>query len=183
MQTEKRELQRIRTESELLLTADEVNGVYDRMAYDIQVALATSRPLVVSVLTGGLIPTGQLLPKLDMQLELDYLHATRYRGGTRGGELHWITRPTLPLAERTILIIDDILDQGLTLKAIQQYCTDQGAERVYTAVLVEKRVNARPVKVEVDFVGIEVENRYVFGCGMDYHGYFRNLPEIRAVVD
>lgn len=180
---EQQELRRVLEESDLLHTAAEIQTVYDRMAEDIRAVLADTRPIALSVLTGGLIPTGQLLPRLNIALELDYLHATRYRGGTRGGELHWITRPTIPLAGRTVLIIDDILDAGLTLKAIQKYCAGQGAGRVYTAVLVEKRVSARPVTVEVDFVGIEVEDRYVFGCGMDYHGYFRNLPEIRAVVD
>lgn len=177
------ELERIRTESDLLHTEEEICVVYDRMAVEIRRELGDTMPLVLSILTGGLIPTGQLLPRLDMDLELDYLHATRYRGGTRGGELHWITRPTVPLKGRTVLIVDDILDEGLTLCAIQKYCIEQGAGRAYTAVLVEKRVEKRPVDVTAEFVGIVVEDRYVFGCGMDYHGYFRNLPEIRAVKD
>lgn len=180
---EQQELNRVFEESELLHTATEINAVYDRMAADIQAVMADTNPIVLSILTGGLIPAGQLLPRLNIRLELDYLHATRYRGGTRGGELHWITRPTIPLQGRTILVIDDILDEGLTLKAIRKYCADQGAKKVYTAVLVEKKLSPRPARVNVDFAGIEVDNRYVFGCGMDYHGYYRNLPEIRAVME
>lgn len=178
---QEQELKRVFEASDLLHTAAEIQTVYDRMADEIQSEIATTNPIALSVLTGGLIPSGQLLPRLAMNLELDYLHATRYRGGTRGGELHWITRPRVPMKGRTVLIIDDILDEGLTLKAIQKYCADEGASRVYTAVLVEKRVTMRPVTVDAEFVGLEVEDRYVFGCGMDYHGYFRNLPDIRAV--
>jgi hypoxanthine phosphoribosyltransferase len=182
MSIDAKEAARVRLRSDLLYTAAEINAVYDRMAAEIQLQLGQSRPIVLAVLTGGLIPAGQLLPRLDFLLELDYLHATRYRGETRGAGLHWITRPSLPLAGRTLLIVDDILDEGLTLAAIQAYCREQGAEKVYTAVLVEKRLAQRPVEVQAEFVGVEVDNRYVFGCGMDYHGFHRNLPGIHAVT-
>ena len=183
MSVDAKEAERVRRQSDLLYSGAEISAVYDRLAGEIQSQLGQSEPVVLAVLTGGLIPAGQLLPRLDFLLELDYLHATRYQGGTRGGGLRWITRPSLPLAGRTLLIVDDILDQGLTLAAIQAYCREQGANEVYTAVLVEKKLAQRPVEVQAEFVGVEVEDRYVFGCGMDYHGYHRNLPGIYAVTD
>lgn len=163
-----------------LFSKDQVEQALDRMAAAIHTELADRDPIVLCVMTGGLIPTGHLLTRLDFPLHIDYLHATRYRGTNRGGELHWITRPSLPLAGRTLLVVDDILDEGLTLAAILAYLREQGAASVYSAVLVEKRHERRTPGITADFVGIEVEDRYVFGCGMDYHGYHRNLPGIYA---
>ena len=134
-----------------------------------------------TVMTGGLILAGRLLPKLIFPLQVDYLHATRYRGDTSGGELHWIAHPSFPLKDRTVLVMDDILDEGLTLQSILQACRNEGAKDVFSAVLVKKLHDRCIDNVIADFVGLEVEDRYVFGCGMDYHNYHRNLPGIYAV--
>ncbi len=174
------EAERVYREADELCSPLEVNRTLDAMAADISRALSGADPIVISVMTGGLVFAGRLLPRLLFPLQLDYLHATRYRGGTRGGELHWITRPTLPLAGRTLLVVDDILDEGYTLQAILEYCHAEGAKQVMSAVLVRK-LHDRCADVQADFVGLEVEDRYVFGCGMDYHGYHRNLPGIYAV--
>lgn len=164
-----------------ICSPQQINTALDTMAAAITQRLRDTDPIVICVMTGGLIPTGHLLTRLDFPLHIDYLHATRYRGETRGGELHWITRPALPLAGRTLLVVDDILDEGLTLAAILDYLRGQGAAAVYSAVLVKKRHDRRVNHIQADFVGLEVEDRYVFGCGMDYHGYFRNLPGIYAL--
>lgn len=164
-----------------LYSEEQVNQALDRMAAEISTELAERDPIVICVMTGGLIPAGHLLTRLNFPLHIDYLHASRYRGETRGGELHWVTRPSLPLAGRTLLVVDDILDEGLTLAAIIDYLRGQGAAAVYSAVLVEKLHERRAAGVSADFIGMEVEDRYVFGCGMDYHGYHRNLPGIYAV--
>ncbi len=166
-----------------LYSPAQVNTALDRMAEAIRARLADTDPIVHCVMTGGLIPAGHLLTRLDFPLHIDYLHATRYRGATRGGELHWITRPSLPFAGRTVLVIDDILDEGLTLTAILAYLREQGAAQVFSAVLVKKLHDRRPAHVTADFVGLEVEDRYVFGCGMDFHGYHRNLLGIYAVQE
>lgn len=166
-----------------LYSPAQVNAALDRMAQEIRARLAGTDPIVHCVMTGGLIPAGHLLTRLDFPLHIDYLHATRYRGETRGGELHWITRPALPFAGRTVLVIDDILDEGLTLAAILAYLREQGAAAVYSAVLVKKLHDRRPAHLTADFVGLEVEDRYVFGCGMDFHGYHRNLLGIYAAQD
>ncbi|MFP5505562.1 MAG: hypoxanthine-guanine phosphoribosyltransferase [Gammaproteobacteria bacterium] len=170
-------------EADELYSPTDVNAALDRMAEAIIAELGERDPIVICVMTGGLIPAGHLLTRLEFPLHIDYLHATRYRGATRGGELHWITRPSLPLAGRTVLVVDDILDEGLTLKAILEYLRGQGAAAVYSAVLVKKLHDRRDENVSADFIGLEVEDRYVFGCGMDYHGYHRNLPGIYAVRD
>ncbi|WJW76757.1 hypoxanthine-guanine phosphoribosyltransferase [Thiohalobacter sp. IOR34] len=175
------EAQKVYLESDQLYSPAEIEATLDRLAGEISARLAGSNPIVLSVMTGGLVFAGRLLPRLQFPLQLDYLHATRYRGGTRGGELHWFCRPTLPLSGRTLLILDDILDEGLTLEAILDDCRRAGAAAVYSAVLVRKCHDRCADHVCADFVGLEVEDRYVFGCGMDYHDYHRNLPGIHAV--
>jgi hypoxanthine phosphoribosyltransferase len=172
-------LRQIRDEAVMLHGPEAVRAALDRMAGEITVALDGTLPIVLCVLNGGIIPTGHLLTRLAFPLETDYLHATRYRGKTTGGqEIAWLCKPHLPLQGRTVLLVDDILDEGHTLKAISEYCRGAGAARVYTAVLVEKRHDRRVAGMTADFVGLAVEDRYVFGCGMDYKGYLRNLDGI-----
>lgn len=173
--------QTVYAQAKMLYSEEQVNHALDRMGAEISAELAMRDPIVICVMTGGLIPMGHLLTRLNFPLHIDYLHASRYRGTTSGGELHWTVRPSLSLAGRTLLVVDDILDEGLTLAAILDYLKEQGAAAVYSAVLVEKIHDRRTPGVSADFIGVEVEDRYVFGCGMDYHGYHRNLPGIYAV--
>ena len=143
--------------------------------------LAGRDPVVLAVMTGGLIPAGQLLPRMRCPLVLDYIHATRYRDGVCGGEIEWICKPRIPLQDRTVLVVDDILDEGYTLKAILDYCEEQGAREVLSAVLVDKRHNREKAMPAATFTGLSVDDRYVFGAGMDYKGYLRNAPAIYAL--
>ncbi|MGA7802538.1 MAG: hypoxanthine-guanine phosphoribosyltransferase [Gammaproteobacteria bacterium] len=169
------------SEADRLYTAAEVDAALDRMAAQITGTLGERNPIVLCVMTGGLVPAGHLITRLDFPLQLDYLHATRYRGETSGGQLHWITRPTFDLKDRSVLVVDDILDEGLTLGAIVSFCRQEGAREVYSAVLVDKHHDRRPEPIHADFVGVEVGDRYVFGYGMDYKGYLRNAAGIFAV--
>lgn len=168
--------------AECLYDRSEVEAALNRLALDISYVLAEANPLVITVMQGGLITAGMLLPRLAFPLQVDYLHATRYRGKTSGAELHWIVRPTQALTDRIVLLVDDIHDEGHTLEAIVEACKAAGARRVYSAVLVNKR-HDRKAAYRADFVGLEVEDRYVFGCGMDYKEYLRNAPGIYAVRD
>lgn len=170
-------------EAQLLHDAAAVEEAVQRMAGEITARLGERRPIVLCVMIGGLVPAGWLLPRLDFPLEVDYCHATRYRGATSGGELTWLVRPTLELAGRDVLIIDDILDEGHTLAQIIGACKEQGASAVYTATLLNKRHDRRFNALQADFIGLEVDDRYVFGAGMDYKGWFRNLPGIYAVAE
>jgi hypoxanthine phosphoribosyltransferase len=165
-----------------LYSQAEVERALDRLAVEIGAKLRTRNPILLCVLNGALIPMGHLLTRLDFPLRHDYIHATRYRGGTSGSELEWIARPKTSLAGETVLIIDDILDEGVTLAGIVDACRTAGAKAVYTAVLVEKR-HARGNGFSADFVGLEVDDRYVFGFGMDYKGFLRNAAGIFAVDD
>ena len=133
---------------------------------------------------GALIPTAHLLMRLNFPLEVDYIHATRYRGTTRGGDLHWLVEPRQSLKDRTVLVVDDVMDGGLTLAAIVDYCEQAGVKAVYTAVMVNKIRQREPgVNFEPDFKGLDTEDRYIFGFGLDYEEYFRNLPGIYAVKE
>jgi hypoxanthine phosphoribosyltransferase len=175
-------LRQIRDEAVMLHGPEAVTAALDRMAGEITEVLDGTLPIVLCVLNGGIIPTGHLLTRLTFPLETDYLHATRYRGKTTGDrEIAWLCKPHLSLQGRAVLLVDDILDEGHTLKAISEYCRDSGAARVYTAVLVEKHHDRRLAGMTADFTGLAVEDCYVFGCGMDYKGYLRNLNGIFTI--
>lgn len=175
------EIAAIQASAECIYDAATVRLTLDRMAIDISSAMADSLPVILCVMNGGLIMTGHLLTRLTFPLEIDYLQATRYQGKTDGSEVEWICQPRLPLQGRTVLVVDDILDEGNTLAAVLEYCRQAGATRVFSAVLVTK-LHDRLVKgITADFVGLEVEDRYVFGFGMDYKGYLRNLNGIYAL--
>jgi hypoxanthine phosphoribosyltransferase len=174
-------IQNILNKADLLHSEREIQLALDDMAVDIHQRLHTKYPVCLGVMLGGLVTAGQLLPRLNMPLEMDYIHATRYRGATQGGELHWIKQPSVALKDRIVLIIDDILDEGLTLKAIVEYCHQAGAREVLTAVLVEKQLPNRPGLQQADFCALQVPNRYVFGYGMDYQGQLRHVAGIYAV--
>lgn len=166
-----------------LYTKQEIEVALDKMAVAIHSKLSDSNPVLLCIMVGGLIPAGNLLPRLDFPLELDYIHATRYGNATKGGELEWIVKPRVSLKNRTVLIIDDILDGGITLAAIIDYCRDLGAKDVQTAVLLDKTQTRLPGGVpKADYTGITMEDGFVFGYGMDYQGYLRNAPGIFVVA-
>lgn len=149
------------------------------MAGKITGAIGASNPLLVCVMTGGVVPFGKLLPRLSFPLQIDYVHATRYGRQLVGGQLQWLVGPREEPKARTVLLVDDILDEGATLAGIEQRYRAEGAREVYKAVLVVKD-RRRTHDVKVDFAGLDVPDRYVFGYGMDYKGYLRNAPGIYA---
>lgn len=167
-----------------LYSTEDIEAALDRMAEKIHEKLSEKNPILICVMKGGLVPLGNLLPRLDFPLEIDYVHATRYRGEMLGGELHWLVRPSCNLTDRTVLVVDDILDGGITLAAIIEEIKNLGAEQVYSAVLVDKYGKRVPNGLpHADFVGLEVEDHYIFGYGMDYNEYLRNAPGIFIVSE
>ncbi len=172
--------QAVLARADCLHTIAEVDAAFDRMAASITQQLGDSAPLVICVMQGGLIATGLLLSRLQFPLQVDYIHASRYGGETRGGELDWKVAPHHELKGRTVLLVDDIHDEGITLQAIIDFCEQQGAARVVSAVLVNKLHDRKHAPL-ADFVGLNVVDRYLFGYGMDYKGYLRNAPGIYAV--
>ena len=174
------EIRRVRAEADCLFSAQEVEAALDRLAEQLTSRHEHRNPLVLCVMNGGLIATAGLLQRMDFPLQVDYLHATRYRGETRGGELHWLHEPAHSLAGRAVIVVDDILDEGYTLAAIVEHCREQGAASVESVALVEKD-HPRKQGIAADYVGLVVADRYVFGYGMDYKDYLRNAPGIFAV--
>jgi hypoxanthine phosphoribosyltransferase len=130
-------------------------------------------------MNGGIVVTGKLLNQLNFPCTFDAINASRYRNKTSGGDIKWIQKPESNLNGRCVLLVDDILDEGITLEFLIKYCKEQGASSVYTAVLIDKKL-AHSKPVTADFVALEVENRYLFGYGMDYKGYLRNANGIYA---
>lgn len=152
-----------------------------RIGAEIDQLLGGGSAVFITVMQGALIFAGQLATSIKAPLIFDYVHATRYRGTTRGGELEWIKRPSTSLAGQTVLLVDDILDEGHTLNAIRDFCLQQGAARVLLVVLCVKQHGRGVADMRADFVGVEVPDRYVFGYGMDFHEQGRNLAAIYAV--
>ena len=180
MKTKIDELNTVLHEADCLVSDQELNTALDTMAVNITKDLENRIPLVICVMNGGLIPAAALLSRLTFPLELDYIHATRYGMETEGNELEWISYPQLSIKDRDILIIDDIFDQGNTLQAISEWFKKQGAENVYTATVINK-LHDRKIDMMPNYVGLDVEDRFLFGYGMDYQGFFRNLQGIYAV--
>lgn len=176
------EANRAMAEADLLYSAEQVAQALDVLAAEITTALGDRNPLVVCVMNGGVIVTGHLLTRLNFPLEQDYLHATRYRGATSGSQtIAWLHKPETSLEGRHVLLVDDILDEGYTLREISRWCREQGAASVHVAALADKQHDRRVDGIACDFSALKLADRYVFGFGMDYKEYWRNANGIYAV--
>ncbi|WP_293004611.1 hypoxanthine-guanine phosphoribosyltransferase [Nitrosomonas sp.] len=174
--------QQILDAAELIYSEHTVAQTVHHMALNITQLLSRQQPLVLCVMGGAVVFAGQLLPKLPFPLDFDYLHLSRYNKQLHGGEIQWRVEPGEDVKDRVILVLDDILDEGITLAAIRDKVLENGAKAFYSAVFAEKRTG-RPKPLQADFIGLTVPDRYVFGFGMDIHGAWRNLPAIYAVKD
>ena len=173
---------RILQQAEMLYSAEEVQAALHKVADEINVALADEHPLVLSVMGGAVVFTGQLLPLLDFPLDFDYVHVSRYGDAQQGGAMQWKVEPRENVNGRVVLLLDDILDEGHTLATLRERVLALGAKKCYTAVFADKqRGGKKPIRA--DFVGMELPNRFVFGYGMDIEGAWRNLPAIYAVKE
>jgi len=177
-----KQAEQVLAEADLLHSEAEIDAALNKMANEINQRFNDTDLVVFCVMNGALIPAGMLLPRLTFSFKLDYLHATRYCEKTTGSDLKWLKKNQIDITDKSVLIIDDILDEGYTLENIAQFCKSEGAGEVYTAVLAEKLHN-RGNNFKADIVGLTVIDRYVFGMGMDYKGYLRHLPAIYAVKD
>ncbi len=166
--------------AELIHSAAAVDAAITRVAAEVAATLKDQFPLVLSVMGGAVVFTGRVLPLLNFPLEFDYIHASRYGAATSGGTVDWKVEPKGNVADRVVLVLDDILDIGDTMLAIRERVLGLGARAFYSAVLTDKnKTAAKPIRA--DFVGLSVPDRFVFGCGMDAHGVWRNLPAIYAL--
>lgn len=181
-----RDILQVRAHSDVLVSEAEVQRALDALSGAIATRLHDRDPVMLCVMNGGLFTTSELARRLPFPMQMDHLQVSRYGTKTAGSTLTWLSRPRTPIAGRTVLVTDDILDRGETLAAVCAWCREAGAAEVLSAVLVEKRLDeasmaARPI--EADFVAINCPDRYLYGCGLDYRGYWRNLPAIHGVRD
>lgn len=170
------------SQAEQLHSAEDVAQAIDRMAVAITATLQDQNPILLSVLQGGLYLTGQLMSRLVMPLQQGYVHVGRYAHAQAGGDLAWHGSAHPDLTGRNVLLVDDVLDHGVTLQKLLHWLGEQNVTRAYTAVMVEKHGESLPAqRPTVDFVGLTCPDRFLFGCGMDIHGYGRNLPALYAL--
>jgi hypoxanthine phosphoribosyltransferase len=172
--------QRLLDEADIICTAEEVESAVSRLAREISAKLSGEFPVVLSVMGGAAVFTGQLLPQLEFPLEFGAIEVTRYNNTTQGRDISWRLSPRDNVRDRTVLVVDDILDEGITLAAIRRKLIEMGAKAVYSAVFADKAIG-REKPAHADFVGVTVPDRYVFGFGMDAYGLWRNLPAIYAL--
>jgi hypoxanthine phosphoribosyltransferase len=151
------------------------------MAAAVAAELGRKNPIVLAVMHGGVYAAVELSKRFRFPHEFDYVHVTRYANGTRGGAIEWRKRPGKDLAGRTVLVVDDVLDRGDTLRALHAELERAGVAEQRTAVLVVKRVRRKRKRPKVDYMGVEVEDVYLFGCGMDYRGHWRGLTALYAL--
>jgi hypoxanthine phosphoribosyltransferase len=170
-------------QSDLLHPRSEIDTIVNAMGKQIDAALDGERAVFLTVMNGALIFAGQLALAIRTDLEFDYVHATRYHGATTGSDLHWLREPIVSMTDRVVLLVDDILDEGHTLKAVREHCYGKGARKVLIVSLCTKRHDSMVEGIAPDFNGIELPDRYVYGYGMDYHEQGRNLPDIYALKD
>lgn len=172
---------KILQQSTVLATRDEVRAAVDGMARAVNAHYGERPIIMLIVMTGAVMPAAWLASRLTMPMQMDFIHATRYAGATEGGEIEFRVPPRLNLQDHEVLIVDDIYDIGLTLQMIEEYCHGRGASTVNSAVLVRK-IHDRPTAGQLPrFVGMEIEDKYIFGCGMDAYEHWRHLHEIRAL--
>ena len=170
--------QTILDNSRVLFDRDVVNAAVQKMADEINAHYGNEPVILISVLTGAIIPAAWLITKLKMPVQMDFVHATRYRGGLYGAELEYRVPPRLDLEGKNVLIVDDIFDEGHTLAAIKGSVEKRKAGTVKMAALVRKDHDRGLSRDYVDFTGMDVPDVYVFGCGMDAYEEWRHLDEI-----
>lgn len=173
-------LEDVLARSDCLYSQTEVESALDRLLPAINRDYAGKNPVVLAVMNGALPALGYLLPRFNFVCQADYIHATRYRGSESGGNIIWKAKPETSLANRHVLIVDDILDRGITLSVIRDFCIGQGALSVKIAVLGEKQIEGFIPEIQADYRALFFPDRYVFGYGMDFQEHWRNAPGIYA---
>ncbi len=165
-----------------LYSLSDIEHAIDKMAKKITLQYKDKEPLLLVVMNGALMTAGYLLPRLPFPMHVDYVHLSRYGNDITAGSVVWHHKPSSVLTGRDIILIEDIVDEGVTLKILREYCLAEGANSVSCATLTEKE-GVEKVGLKPEFIGLSVPNDYVFGFGMDYKNYWRNLPAIYAVIE
>lgn len=177
------ELQNLKDNSDLIYSSAQIKAAVEKIGLELDRLIRGKNAIMLCVMNGGLVFTSDLMRNLDCNVRLDYLQIARYMDKTVGGSLHWHTEPQLPLQDQVVVIADDIYDEGYTLEELVSYCKKHGAKEVITVVLLLKQKPTKKIDLQPDLYGLEVDDRYVFGYGMDYQGHMRNVPDIYALPE
>lgn len=176
------EVLQVQAEADCLWTSEQIHAAIDSLAADLTRDYAGRNPVLLVVMTGGMMFASELMKRLDFPLSLDYVHASRYGTALSGASMTWKVAPGASLEDRHVVIVDDILDEGNTLAALLRACEAQGTASLASVVLVDKLHDRKCAPgLKAGYTALTVPDRYVFGFGMDYKGYLRNLPGIHAV--
>ena len=173
-------IQALIRKSSVIYSEIEIKKVIKNIADQVNQTIKTDELYVLCVMNGALIFAGQLLPRLEKNIQYSYIHATRYAASLTGGPIHWLVKPPIDIEGKTVLILDDILDEGITLREIAATCLAMKAKAIYTAVLFDKEIT-KEKSYFPNFIGLKVPNRFVFGYGLDCKGLGRNLPHLYAL--
>ncbi len=167
---------------ETLITNAEIQARVDAIASEITTCYSGTVPIMMPLLRGAFVFAADLARKLDLDVEVDFLGASSYGGATEtSGEIRMTLDSSSPLSGRHVLIVEDIVDTGLTLGYIQKLIRSRGVASLRTAVLLDKQCR-RKSRVDIDWAGFTIPDRFVFGYGLDGPGgLFRNLPDIMAL--
>jgi hypoxanthine phosphoribosyltransferase len=171
----------VRARAREIASRSEVATILDRLAAEISDALESTCPVLLAVMRGGVFTATEIARRLDWPYEFDYVHLSRYGSALEGGDVEWVMRPSASLRGRHVLIVDDVLDRGQTLAELELAVDQLEPASVSSAVLVEKQIRPLVSRPAADFVGLRVDDHYLFGCGMDYRGFWRGLPALYAV--
>lgn len=177
------DLEQVLQHATCLFDLHQVEQALDAVVQKLTQDFAQERPVVLGVMRGALPMMGYLVPRLPFYLEVDYVHATRYQKNLSTGDLMWLHEPHVILKDRRVLLVDDILDRGITLKAIADKCYELGAKDVKIAVLCQKDIADFSPAIRADYIALRVPDAYVFGYGMDYEGGWRNAPGIYELIE
>ena len=175
-------VQKVLKKADHLYGLSEIQTAIIRLAEQVTKQYKDKNPLLLCVMNGSLVTMGHLLPELNFPLEIDYIHASRYGEKINGGDINWIHKPKSSLVGREVILVEDIVDHGHTLAFLRKYCEDNHCKSLGCVTLVNKLGIEKHCSTP-EFIGLSVPNRYVFGFGMDYKGYWRNLPGIYAISE
>jgi hypoxanthine phosphoribosyltransferase len=162
----------------ILISEEELNRRIGELADEVRADYAGKDLMLIGVLKGAVMFMTDLARRLRLPLEMDFMAVSSYGNATQSSGVVRITKDLdSPIEGRNVLLVEDIVDSGLTLRYLLEYLRNRNPQSLRVCALLNKRV-LRKADVRVDYVGFEIPNRFVVGYGLDYAENYRNLPYI-----
>ena len=172
--------QAILSRSQLVYTHEEIVSAIDLLAGKLNIQFKNKKALILPVLTGAIPFVGILLPRLSFTIEVNYFHLSRYQNNVGTNQIKITHQPSHEsIFNQEVLVVDDILDAGITLKLINDQLITMKPKSISNVVLFEKQLDTKK-EISADYVGLHVPDAYVFGFGLDFNGAGRNIPDLYA---